>query len=164
MKTIDIEKLRDTLAFCPDTGIFTWRTNRQKSLIGKENKEVLNTGYITVRVFGRRYLAHRLAWAYTYGHLPSAYIDHINGDKSDNRICNLRECSHAENHQNMAIQSNNKSGYIGVGWHRLRNKWRASITINRKHIHLGFYPTAEAAYEAYCEAKSKYHKFQPAHR
>ena len=164
MKTISIERLRETLEYSPETGLFTWLVNRQKALIGKPNKELLNTGRIQVRVFGNKYLAHRLAWAYLYGEFPKHQIDHINGDPSDNRLCNLRACTRAENHQNMRIQSNSTSGYIGVSWHKLRQKWRASITLNRKHIHIGMFPTAELAYAAYCKAKSEYHKFQPTHR
>ena len=89
---------------------------------------------------------------------------YFNAHNKNNRIENLRECLHNENHQNIGTQLNSTSGYTGVGWHKARKKWRAHITHNRKHIHLGLFDTKEAAYSAYLNAKAKYHLFQPTPR
>lgn len=84
-------------------------------------------------------------------------VDHINGNTLDNRKCNLRICSQAENSRNAKIGKNNTSGYKGVYWDKFNNKWVAQIKINYKHKNLGRYLEKEDAYKAYCEAAIKYH-------
>ena len=83
--------------------------------------------------------------------------DHINGDTLDNRRCNLRKCTVAENTQNAKIHKNNTTGYKGVHLHKPTNKYVARIGINNMRILLGYFNTAEEAYAAYCEASKKYH-------
>lgn len=86
--------------------------------------------------------------------------DHINGDKLDNRKCNLRSCTNSQNHMNRGCQSNNASGYKGVDWKKAAQKWRASIKSDGKRRHLGYYDTAEAAHAAYKrEAKISFKEF-----
>lgn len=163
MKNITQDQLKEILIYSKENGEFYWRKNRVKALVGKKTGEIIGTGVIIIRTTYGKFQAHRLAWLYEFGYFPQ-FIDHINGNNKDNRMENLRECTHAENHQNRGRQSNNKSGYPGVGWHSLRKKWRACITLNRKQIHLGLFDDKEAAYDAYCKAKSEYHKFCPVHR
>lgn len=86
-----------------------------------------------------------------------AHIDHINGDKLDNRKENLRVCSASNNAMNRGRQSNNKSGYKGVIYDKERDKWRAEITVNKKRMYLGRYETVEEAAEAYRKAAELYH-------
>jgi hypothetical protein len=105
-------------------------------------------------VLGSTYLAHRLAWAIYYGEWPTDQIDHANGDATDNRICNLSVVSQSTNAKNKCIQSSNTSGYTGV--YRERNKWRAVITVNSKHIQLGNYDDIMDAITARKEAEIKY--------
>lgn len=84
--------------------------------------------------------------------------DHINRDKLDNRRCNLRACSIAENARNAKLQKNNSSGITGVYWHKAAQAWEASITVHRKRINLGLFPTIDAARTARREAANLYHK------
>lgn len=154
-------ELIEQLDYNPLTGAFAWKRHYLKSYIGKYTHETTIYGYHQIRFNGKRYFAHRLAWLFVHGRFPAHHIDHINGDRCDNRIANLRECTDGENSQNRKMQRNNASGYIGVGWHKLRKKWRASITVDTQHIHIGLFETKELAYEAYKRAKELYHVFEP---
>jgi hypothetical protein len=132
-------ELKELLNYDKDTGIFTWKkrtSNRLKvgSVAGNNN----NSGYIELKVTGIRFLAHRLAWLYEHGELPKL-IDHINGNRSDNRICNLRPASYAENVYNSKIRSDNKSGVRCVSWNNRSNKWEVRIKLNGKLRNFGSY-------------------------
>ena len=111
-----------------------------------------------MQIDGRRYLAHRLAWFYVYGEWPRKGLDHINRDRLDNRIANLREADHAQNVQNRGPMSNNKSGFKGVFFNpRHTQPWQAQITARGQYFNLGRYATAEEAHEAYKEAAARLH-------
>lgn len=108
-------------------------------------------------VAGRQYLAHRLIWWLHYGVWP-AYIDHVNGNRADNRIANLREATGTQNLYNRGAMSNNKCGLKGACFRAKTNLWRAQICVNGVDIHLGSgFHTAEEAHAAYCRAAVKYH-------
>lgn len=114
-------------------------------------------GYRKIRIDGHQFLAHRLAWVYVYGVWP-AEIDHVNGNRSDNRIANLRSVSHRDNQQNMRLpRSNNSSGYLGV--HFDRGRWVAQIRSEGMRHRLGRFDTAEEASDAYLAAKRRLHPF-----
>jgi hypothetical protein len=101
MSEITLEELKQRLNYDPDTGIFTWKTafsNRIK--VGQEAGHMKNNGYRSVNFRGKNYLTHRLAWFYYYGKMPEKDLDHINRNRMDNRITNLREASHKENNYN----------------------------------------------------------------
>jgi len=117
-------------------------------------------GYLRVCVQGKNHLIHRLIWLMVTGGSPKEHIDHINGIKTDNRWCNLREASHAENQRNRGIQSNNTIGFKGVSASgtSCKNPYKAKIRSNGKAINLGNFPTPELAYEAYCNAVFEHHK------
>lgn len=114
------------------------------------------TSYHTGAVLGKMLLAHRIAWAITHGRWPDHFIDHINGVRSDNRLCNLREATPAENSRNSDIPMG-KSGVRGVRFDRRHGRWQARITVHRKQKHLGYYDTPEAAAAAYAEGARRYH-------
>jgi hypothetical protein len=103
-------------------------------------------------VDGHTYHEHRLAWFYMKGVWPKGDIDHIKGDKSDNRITNLREATTSQNKANERIRVNNTSGYKGVTWHRKRRKWEAHIGVNGKGLTLGYFDSPERAFIAYMKA------------
>jgi hypothetical protein len=101
-------------------------------------------------------MGHRAAWLYVHGKWPNGQIDHINGDRSDNRISNLRDVSHSVNQQNVhRPRRDNASGFLGVT--RQKNLWTSQVTVSGKTLHLGLFKTPEEAASAYLEAKRKHH-------
>jgi hypothetical protein len=106
---------------------------------------------------GAVYLGHRLVWLYHNGCWPSKFLDHIDGDRENNRIENLREASRTDNNRNVSRQRNNTSGFKGVSLMKRDNVWIAQITVNRKNYYLGRFSTPEEAYAAYCKAAKELH-------
>lgn len=156
------ETLKSLLHYCPDTGVFTRIKARRGVHIGSIAGCVNNKdGYAQICVNYKTYLAHRLAWLYIHGTFPLKGIDHINRVRTDNRLCNLRLASTAENAQNQSRNSANTSGYIGVTWEVARNKWHSSITLNNKHIDLGRFTELSDAIAARKAGERKYHPFNP---
>jgi hypothetical protein len=141
------------------SGNFYWIRNAGKCKIGQICGS-LNLGYITIRIDGVRYQAHRLAWFINYWYLPDQ-IDHINGVKHDNRLENLRECSYVENAQNIyGPHSNNfRTGLVGVAYHINSGLYQAKIRVDGDRISLGYFKTAIEAHNAYVIAKRKLHPF-----
>jgi hypothetical protein len=144
---ISAERLRELLAYDPETGVFTWRSSRCGVAAGSVAGSRKSNGYIKVKVGGRMYRSHRLAWFYVTGVWPVGQLDHINGIRDDNRIANLREATNAENQQNSKCRSGSASGFKGVT--RKRNAWRARIKRGGRFIYLGAYKTREEAHAAY---------------
>jgi hypothetical protein len=152
------EYLKELLIYDMSTGVFRWKVSRghNKIKIGDiagciEKKD----GYRVIKIDGKVYKEHRLAWLYMYNSFPIKYIDHINGNRTDNRICNLREATCSENTINSKISNRNNSGYKGVS--KSGNKWRAYIMVDSKSFYLGTFKQPELAHEAYKEASLKYH-------
>ena len=156
-------RLKSLLHYDPDTGVFTWKVSpssrvRPGDRAGSKN----GRGYIRIMIDTKHYMTHRLAWLYVYGVWPVDKIDHINGDSLDNRICNLREATQAENMQNITVSASNTTGYLGVS--PVMSKYRAQIRVNCTALYLGLFDTPEQAHQAYLAAKAKFHKFQPTPR
>lgn len=142
-------KLMSILYYDPLTGIFRWKIKSNTTInVGDIAGATHCGGYITIGLLSKRYLAHRLAWLYMTGNHPKEQIDHINGIRSDNRFCNLREATNLQNSRNKGILSFNKSGYTGVRYKKDKNKYVAYITIDKVQIFIGYYKTAELANEA----------------
>ena len=142
--------MKDILSFidyCPKTGTITrTKTTSSRAKIGDICNKKNSIGYIVFYVNKKFILGHRIAWYAINGDIPSGMkIDHINGIKSDNRICNLRLVTDQGNARNMSISKNNKSGVTGVSWYKDRNKWRATIMNNNKQISLGYFNNIEDA-------------------
>lgn len=112
-------------------------------------------------VDGKRYFTHRMIWLLVYGAWPENEIDHIDRNTMNNKIDNLRAATRNENQHNLGMNKNNSSGYPGVSFHKLRNKYQAHIVINGKKKYLGYRNTAEEAYLAYQLAKIQYHPSSP---
>lgn len=151
------ERLREVLAYDAETGVFTWI--KSPTPVVKEGTvagSFHGTKYLRIMIGGRQYLAHRLAWLYVNGRWPVNQIDHIDGNKTNNRIENLRDVSATFNEQNkIAAKIDSKSGLIGASPYR--NRWRAQIKINKKIKYLGLFDTAEKAHQAYLAEKEKSH-------
>lgn len=156
MSDLNSTRLRELLDYNPTTGVFTWRVNRRgPARIGAVAGRV-NNGYCEVCVDMRRYLSHRLAWLYVHGNWPQGQIDHINGVRTDNRIENLRDVTVGENHQNKR-RPQGANPYLGVTWHKGRQKWQAQIGVDGVKRVLGRFSTAEEARDAYLRAKRELH-------
>jgi hypothetical protein len=149
----------DRLSYDPLTGALNWIAppSVRSHLRGKQAGSKYSDGYVYVRYDGRRLLAHRLAWIKLTGVAPDGQIDHINMIRSDNRACNLRLASVAENNRNRTLQSNNTSGYKGVTFHKGTGKYQAKICVNKKRISLGYFSDAESAAQAYQKAVGRHH-------
>ena len=151
------EYLRSILSYDPETGIFTWKVSTSRRVkVGDAAGCQDGGGYLSIKVQSRPHGAHRLAWLYTYGEWPEDQLDHINRDRSDNRIANLRDVSHKQNMQNAGKPSNNTSGHPGVYWHKRDFKWVAQIRHNYKQIFLGCFTTIEDAVSARKAAEKIY--------
>ena len=155
---LTVEQLKNALNYDANTGVFIWKTRPSKAVkvgdvAGCVEKRI---GYVTIGIAKRIYKAHRLAWLYAYSEWPKGLIDHINGNKADNRIANLRDVFADGNSQNIRKPNRrNKSGFMGVIF--FQKKWRASITVSGKTKWLGDYATPEEAHQVYLVAKRKYH-------
>lgn len=154
---LTIERLRSVLDYSPDDGRFRWKVHKDTFL---RPGDLASTGtnadgYTSIRVDGVAYKAHRLAWFYVHGRWPTEQIDHINGERADNRIANLREAGRPENAKNRKRNVNNKSGFKGV--HPLNGGWAAQIRVNGNRHHLGTFTTPSAAAAAYREAAQRLH-------
>ncbi|WP_369913930.1 HNH endonuclease [Xanthomonas sp. NCPPB 3005] len=156
-----IKRLRELFEYDANTGGLAWRVRRGPVRIGSAAGSLHRSGYYRVIVDGIRVAAHRVAWALHHNQWPADQIDHINGNKVDNRIINLREATNLENNQNRAANVGSVSKYVGVVWHKGAGKWQAQIGYNGKRRYLGMFRTEHEAHDAYCAAKRELHKFQP---
>lgn len=155
------EQLKELLDYDPETGIFTWksgRSNKSKDGRGLWRSEagwVTLKGYIAIEINGRQCMAHRLAWLYIHGMAPYLQIDHVNLDKADNRISNLRLATQSQNQHNTTVRRTNKLGVKGVYLKRFESgnvAYATKICVNRKVIHIGYFSSIEEAKAAYDKA------------
>lgn len=157
---ITLDELKHSLNYDPETGFFWWKSSGSGRNLTKPAGAIDMTGYVHIgfkdMLSGkvRRYKAHRLAFLYVHGRWP-VEMDHINGNRSDNRIANLREVTHVQNMQNREKLPTNTSGFKGVNRHE--GRWVARILVNKKRVHLGRFDTPEEAYQAYLQAAHKFH-------
>ena len=151
------ESLKDIFSYNPDDGLFTRAKKTSASVFIGDIASCVNcNGYMVIRIEGVNYQAHRLAWLYMYGEWPDGQIDHINHDRTDNRLINLRTVSQQENTKNRSISSNNKSGITGVCWSKRWSNWRVQISNKKKNIALGHFSDK---FEAVCARKSAENKY-----
>jgi hypothetical protein len=153
---MSVDVIKGLLSYDQQSGNLYWTDKQRIALRGKVAGSIDAYGYLQLSVKGKRYKAHRVAWLLTYGSWPNGEIDHIDGDKLNNRIINLRDVSSQVNAWNRKLaQRNNSTGYRGVTKHR--NKFMADIKVYGKKIYLGLFETPELAHQAYLQAKTKHH-------
>lgn len=168
-----VEYLRQVLEYNPETGIFIWKNRSVDMFIdGKQsahqscsswNAKYANRiasgyqskGYVYIGINSRNFLAHRVAWKFYYGDEPPRYIDHIDGNKKNNAIKNLREATQSQNNANSKKFKNNTSGYKGIIWDKSRNKWQVKVQFEGKTIHFGRFNDLESAIKIHKDAFSK---------
>lgn len=168
------DKARALFEYDPDTGVITWRHRPRsafkteasfatfsKHQAGQQGGSVGGSGYYEYRHLGRPYLAHRIAWMIVHGVIPEQ-IDHIDGDRLNNRMSNLRSVSCLDNSRNMPRQKNNKTGVVGVSWNTLQKKWVAVIGMRGKQVHLGTFDDFNDAVLARKTAEKQF-GFHPNH-
>ena len=176
------ELCRQLLRYDPDTGRLFWKDRSSDLFAESKNRwggvhsaearaKTWNTRYAGTEAFtassiddylrgallGKSYLAHRVVWAIVYGAWPESEVDHVNMDRADNRMANLRAADHSENNRNRSVQSNNTSGLKCVSWHKGAGKWRAQIVLHGKPRHIGLFATSDEAYAAYRAAVGDMH-------
>ncbi len=179
MSELTQAELKKSLHYCPDTGVFTWLKRNRSRFVTEGALKAWNTShqgkiagsfnYKGYRIIGltvrsgkyMRYRAHRLAWLYIHGEFPDI-TDHINGVRDDNRLVNLRNTTPRGNSRNAKIPCTNTSGILGVAWRVNKNKWLASIKVNRVVMGLGSF---DNLFDAACARKSAEikHGFHPNH-
>lgn len=150
-----VEWVRQYFAYDPDTGYFTWIkptciAARMGRRVGTPDKD----GYLRMRAMGVRFFAHRAAWAFIHGDWPprGMQIDHINGNPSDNRACNLRLADNSQQQLNTRRRTHGASGLRGVVRDAKTGTWRAQIMRNKKQTYLGTFADKEVAHQAYLSA------------
>lgn len=153
--TPTLEEMKEHLKYIPETGQFirlTYKDSHPSKIAGSPN----NHGYIRIYVLGRVYSAHRLAFFFTHGRWPDGEIDHINGDRRDNRIENLRECSRFQNIQN--VRRTKANGVPkGVFWDKRFQKWQVQIRANGRKVHVGYFKEITEAEAAAIKARQELH-------
>lgn len=148
VKSLNHDRLLQVVRYDPVTGIFTRKEHTNSCRAGTVLGSDSGRGYLRISIDCQHYYAHRLAWFYIYREWPK-FIDHVNGDRADNRIFNLRVATRAENNANKKTRSDNTSGVRGVVWHKQISKWVAQIQKNGHNHYLGAFLSKEAAARAY---------------
>ena len=151
MHDLTADQLRAAMTYDPATGTF----RRLKPWRGRYTPgDVTVYGYQRINVGKHRYFAHRLAFLWMTGRWPEAQIDHKNGNRLDNRWCNLREATAQENRRNERKRGSNP--YKGITFYKPTGRWKASIKVNRREKSLGYFTTPIEAHTAYARAARKY--------
>ncbi len=157
-----IATLHQLLRYEPETGKLFWR-ERNRNLTGLEAGGIASPdGYRRVRINGQIRLAHRVIFAMVYGEWPPAQVDHINGNRADNRLPNLRAVQQAANLRNKGRYRNNQSGCTGVHWCKVTARWAAAIQKDGRRVTLGRFVTLEDAIAARRAAEPAF-DFHPNH-
>lgn len=147
-KLPSVDELKNAFAYDADTGIITWKVSRGgKAIKGARAGGLKGDGYRRIDCGGATYFEHRVVWALYYGDYPTLDIDHINGDRTDNRIANLRLVTMRQNQQN--LKWHRKGRLVGASYNKEMKKWKSQISINGETKHIGYYPSEQSAHEAY---------------
>lgn len=153
---MNLDEIKKLFRYDPKSGHLYWIAPGKGRSKKKPAGTKLSTGYLGIVIGPKRYLAHRLCWLLHYGELPKDQIDHINGNKTDNRIVNLREATNSQNGKNLKLSARNTSGVTGVTFDKQTQKWRASIKVDGKDINLKRWASFEDAVSARKAAEQKY--------
>ena len=171
---LDQSYLKDCFEYNESTGVFIWKKRPLSHFKNTKGMNIFNAiysgtiagtidnhGYARVQLNGKKIRLHQIAWIFVYGLEPLSELDHINNDRLENRITNIRLASSSENQQNQikAKSNNTYSKKLGVHWHSRDKKFSSKITINGETHYLGYFKTEEDASSAYLKAKHQFHPF-----
>lgn len=160
-KPISLKEASRYLSYCENTGSFTWIGKYKTSNvnIGDVAGSIDGNGYRVIRLMDSIYQAHRLVFLFVGDTLPDAKleVDHINGNKDDNRYCNLRLVTRSQNQMNRKTNINNKSGMRGVSWKKVYNKWCVQLGYQSKLYFYGYYSDLDEAKEVASKARKELH-------
>lgn len=148
--------IQDYIGYDPISGRLYWKINRGNVKAGSSAGTLHPDGYLVVRFQKKPYQGHRLAWFLHHGKWPEGTLDHINHNRSDNSLANLRDVPQSVNQKNKSKSTRNTSGVTGVCFSKSRGKWYALITVDLKRIHIGYYDTLEEAALERLEAELTY--------
>ena len=138
-------------------GRFVWKVRRRGIRFGREAGTLNDKGYKQIQIKGNIYRSHRLVWLWVYNKFPNNQIDHIDGDRTNNHISNLRDVTNRENSKNRRIPRNNKSGVIGVSWCRYTQRWKVHInTSTGQNKTMGRFESKSEAIRARKEAEFEF--------
>ena len=152
-----IDELKQVLDYDKTTGKFYWKVNSRKTKVGQLAGCLNTQGYVQIMYKKRNYLAHRLAWLFVYGTLPELFLDHINENKSDNRIENLRQVNNSANMSNITKPcKNNSLGFRGVS--KNKKGFSAKLKFQQKEYYLDTFKTPEEAHQRYLTKKQELEK------
>lgn len=154
------ERIKELLNYDPETGVFTWKRSRGPNKTAEAAGWKHRTGYLYIGIDNEMFKAHRLAWMVVHGRAPVGMLDHIDRNKENNRISNLREVSEPQNNQNKRTYRNSRSGVKGIGWFAQTGKWRARIQANGRVHSLGLFTSFDAALQARQAAEKRLHVFE----
>ena len=162
MNQLSAQVLRDLLSYDPKSGQLSWRFahgRHGRIPAGPISNRVDSYGYLRIQLDGLPCRAHRVCWMLTHGSWPVGDIDHINGDRTDNRLCNLRDVDESTNMQNQRKPArNNTTGFLGVCLKRQGHpRWVAQLRIKGKTFHIGTFGSPEEAHAAYLAVKRVRH-------
>ena len=151
------KELKEILEYNENTGKFFWKIKPMYNVNIGDKAGNNHNGYTRLTINGKKYLTHRLAWLYVYGEFPKGDLDHIDNDRGNCRINNLRIANKSTNGFNRKKQANNTSGIKGVIWSKASNKWMVKIGVNKKKLYFGVWNDLEFAELVAQEARAKYH-------
>lgn len=153
-------RIDELIKYNQSTGELIWKAGYCRKVVAGSAAGCVAEGYVMVRIDGENIRGHRLAWVCHYGSFPSGDIDHINGDRLDNRIINLRDVTSSENNKNKKIPKSNTSGFIGVYYYKPRKKWRVKVKSKGVDYHGGYFDDIYEANRVAIELRSSlgFHK------
>ena len=155
---LTLERAKELLRYDPVAGILTWRKSvNSRSVPGAVAGSQSNRGYHRIKIDGERYQAHRVAWLLYHGVWPAAQIDHIDNNRSNNAIANLRDCSGSQNQQNQPLRRANRSGIKGVSWCSTKERWHVQVRATGMIHQGGYFPNLEDAGCAATELRNRLH-------
>lgn len=153
---LTVERLKSLLTYDPDAGRFFWKASPRRRAIDGEAGTVNTGGYRQICIDQKIYKAHRLAWFYAYGVWPKNQIDHINGQRDDNRLGNLREADFSQNQANAKKRALSENPAKGVTLHKASGLWNARVTKGRRVVYCEYFSSIDDAKSAYKENAEKY--------